>query len=300
MNLIISDNSLNSDIKKLYLSKYSKNKAIELFDSKEFKCLDSNVNRSVEIASGKYVWIFGDDDIIVPGILSELITFLKRNSPDLLILNSKTFRGKEIVENSRLPKGIKSIYGQDENDMFLINMAGYLTYVGGICVKKELWLKHYDKSKIGTFFAHIKCLASLKEGNIVHYLSSPAIQMRLGSQTWTDNSFLIWYKFYPEIIWGLEKYSNYAKEKVINKTPLNSLKSICAARAFGRIGFATFKKNIFYSRRIFLINKILIFLSLIIPSKLFAIVYIRYILFFRKKHTINFSPNLALSNLRNK
>ena len=76
INLTISDNSLNSDIKKLYLSKYSKNKAIKLFDSKEFKCLDSNVNRSVEIASGKYVWIFGDDDIIVPGILSELIPFL--------------------------------------------------------------------------------------------------------------------------------------------------------------------------------------------------------------------------------
>ena len=48
--------------------------------------------------------------------------------------------------------------------------------------------------------------------------------MRLGSQTWLNKSFQIWYLFYPEIIWGLENYSFYAKQKVIPRNPLNSIK----------------------------------------------------------------------------
>ena len=55
VNITISDNSLNNDIRDLYDKKYSMNKSIEIFDSKAFKCLDSNVNRAVNIASGELI-----------------------------------------------------------------------------------------------------------------------------------------------------------------------------------------------------------------------------------------------------
>ena len=51
VNIAISDNSLNNDIKDLYKNKFARNKSIKFHDSKEFECLDSNVNRAVEIAS---------------------------------------------------------------------------------------------------------------------------------------------------------------------------------------------------------------------------------------------------------
>ena len=52
INLIISDNSVNSDIKNLYKKEYAKNKHIRYFSSKEYNCLDSNVNRSIQLANG--------------------------------------------------------------------------------------------------------------------------------------------------------------------------------------------------------------------------------------------------------
>ena len=152
INLIISDNSLNSDIRNLYKNEYSNNKYIKYFSSKKFNCLDSNVNRSIELATGKYAWVFGDDDILVTGILKKIVKFLKTKKPNLLVCNSKAFSEEGIIESKRVPKNKNFLYGKNDNDKFLMEMGGYLTYVGAIIVNKKLWIENYKKTKIGSFF----------------------------------------------------------------------------------------------------------------------------------------------------
>ena len=298
VNIIISDNSSNNEIKKLYFDEFSKDENVKLFNSKNYSCLDSNVNRAVELSTGKYVWIFGDDDLIVPGILRKIKEFLKRKNPSLVVLNSKSFREEEIIEESRLPRGVKSFYGKNDNDEFLVDLVGYLTYVGGILVERDLWIENYDKSKIGSFFAHITCVTAIKNNRSTHYFSKPAIKMRLGSQTWIDQSFVIWHKFYPKIIWELENYNSEAKRKVINPNPLNSITSMIASRSYGRLTFYNFKKFIFSEKNISVKNKFTIFLIAILPKKIVRFCYVFFILLFRKNHTKNFSPKLALAQLK--
>ncbi len=297
INLIISDNSLNNDIKNLYKKEYVNNKYIKYFSSKEYNCLDSNVDRSIELADGKYAWVFGDDDILVIGILKKIIKFLKTNQPNLLVCNSKAFSERGIIESKRMPKNKNILYRSQDNDKFLIDMGGYLTYVGAIIVKKKLWIENYKKEKIGSFFAHIDCIGSIKNNREVYYFGAPAIKMRLGSQTWLNKSFQIWYLFYPEIIWGLENYSFYAKQKVIPRNPLNSIKIMLAARAYGRIDLQIFEEYILNSQKVNSLNKIIFLFIVILPKKLFTIIYLFYIYIFKKKHTINFSPKLAIAQL---
>ena len=296
-DIIISDNSINDDIKKLYESDFNVPN-ISLFNSKDFDSLDANVNRSVELSTGEYVWIFGDDDLLIPGVIRNILNFLKLKEPNLLILNSQSFRDENIIEYSRLPSTIKDIYLENHNDEFLTDLGGYLTFVGAILVKRKLWMDNYDKSKIGSFFAHIDCLASLKNNRVVYYSSTPALKMRLGSQTWLDKSFQIWYLLYPSIIWGLENYSNFAKKQVISRNPLNSIKSMVAARAYGRINYQIYKKYLFLSEKVSLLNKILLFFVVMIPVKVFKLIYIIYIKFLKTNHNSKFSPKLALAQLK--
>ena len=209
-----------------------------------------------------------------------------------------SFRNQEIIEESRLPKCIKPIYGKKENDKFLIDLIGYLTYVGGILVERELWINNYDRSKIGSYFAHIDCITSIKNKRNAHYFSAPAIKMRLGSQTWINQSFVIWHKSYPKIIWGLKNYNARAKIKVINPNPLNSIKAMLASRSYGRLTFYNFKKYILREKSVNKKNKFFIFLITLIPVFILRFLYILFIHFFKKKHTINFSPKLALSQLK--
>lgn len=297
VDLVISDNSFGSETSDLYKNKYIQNKNIYWFNSKEYESLDSNVNRAVELSKGKYVWIFGDDDIIEKGILSALVKYLKNIKPEILVLNSKSFLNSEIIEEFRMPIKNEKIYKEDENDKFLKEMGSYLTYIGAILVKRDLWISSYDFSKIGTFFAHIACIANMKIGRCVYYFPSPAIKMRIGSQTWTNKSFIIWHKFYPEVIWGLDNYSEEAKSSVITKKPMESTRVLVASRAYGRLNFSIWKKIIIKSR-INLKSKVISLFITIIPSKFLAILYIIYIIYFRKKHTFSFSPNLALAKLK--
>ncbi len=297
INLIISDNSFNSDIKNLYDKNYANNKSIRYFSSKEYNCLDSNVNRSIELANGKFAWVFGDDDILVNGILIKIIKFLKSKNPNLLVCNSKSFSEDGIIESSRMPKNKNYLYRKSENDEFLIDMGGYLTYVGALIVRRKLWIENYKKNKIGTFFAHIDCIASIKNNRDAYYFGIPAIKMRLGSQTWLKKSFQIWYLFYPDIIWGLENYSFYAKQQVIPKIPLNSIKLMLAARAYGRIDFQIFKKYVLKSKKVITINKLIILTIVILPSKLFSRIYLFYIKILRRKQTSKFSPKLAVAQI---
>ncbi len=298
INIVISDNSNNPDIKNLYYKEYVNNKKLRYYSSKKYNCLDSNVNRSIELANGKYVWVFGDDDILITGILKKILQFLKTKNPNLLICNSKSFAKGRIIESSRMPNIKNSFYEKNENDKFLIDMAGYLTSVSTIIVKRELWISNYNKNKIGSFFAHIDCVASIKNNNKVDYFKIPAIKLRLGSQTWLNKTFKIWYLYYPEIIWGLENYSFDAKQKIIPRFPLNSLKLMLSARAYRRINFKIFKKYILKSNEVHNINKFLIFLIAILPAKFFSKMYCLYITLYKKKQTTNFSPKLALAILK--
>ena len=132
-DIVLSDNSINDDIKKLY-ERHFNIPYISLFNSKDFDSLDANVNRSVELSTGKYVWIFGDDDLLIPGVIKNILNFLKLKEPNLLILNSQSFRDENIIEYSRLPSKIKDMYLENQNDEFLTDLGGYFTFVGAILV----------------------------------------------------------------------------------------------------------------------------------------------------------------------
>lgn len=297
-DVVISDNSPNNDIKNLYKDKFKFNTNINWFDSKDFSCLDSNVNRSVELCKGEYVWIFGDDDLVVSNTLPSIISFLEENKPNLLILNSQSFINSTIIEDSRMPNLTEKFYDKTQNDEFLEELGGYLTYIGSIIVKRSLWLKYYDHSKIGTFFSHLQCIANIKDGRSAHFFSQPAIKMRIGSQTWSSKSFLIWHKFYPDIIWGLKNFSNQSKGKVVLKNPSISIKSLLASKAYKRYSFTIWREVLLKSNQLNFLNKFYALIISLISSKMLSITYKYYILFFRNKHTNSFSPKLALAKLQ--
>jgi hypothetical protein len=190
------------------------------------------------------------------------------------------------------------VYGPNDNDLFLADQGGYLTYVPCIVIRKKLWGKYFRSEKVGTFFAHIDAVCRAKIGHIAHYLPRPAIKMRLHMQTWTAKHFEIWNIYFPEVIWALDNYSLQAKQSVIQRYPLKSVKRILASRAYGRFDFKIFKTILLPSEDSSWMVKIVSFFIATIPRGFFRWLYITYILMFRGKHTTAFSPKLALSQLQ--
>ena len=298
VNISISDNSISNSSTELIQKYYRNYSAIRHHRSTEYSSLDANVNRSVELASGTYVWIFGDDDLIVPGALSKLVSFLEEKKPELLVVNSQSFHDSRIIETSRVSPDVKPIYGLDQSNDFLRDLGSYLTYVGGIVVRRDLWLEHYDHTAIGSYFAHIKAVCSIKLECRAHFFAHPSIRMRMHSQTWTSKTFLIWNCHYPDLIWSLPDYSDSAKQSVIPRCPIHSPRRMLASRAYGSLHLNSWRVVIFPSHSVNFIFKIYTFLLCMFPRLLFRQLYISFLICFRNRHTRVFSPALALSQLR--
>ena len=296
--LCISDNSKGNETGDLVRNKYSHDPQIIYRRSLDTPTQDENVNMCISMASGEYVWIFGDDDLIVENFLGEFISYLQNSSPDIIILNSCSFQEQGQVEASRLALDNLKVYGLNDNDSFLTDLGGYITYVPCIVIRKKLWEKFFRPEKIGTFFAHIDAICRAKIGHIAHYLPQPAIKMRLHMQTWTAKHFEIWNIYFPEVIWTLDNYSLQAKQSVIQRYPLKSVKRILASRAYGRFDFKIFKTILLPSGDSSYVVKIVSLFIATIPRGFFRWLYITYILIFRDKHTTAFSPKLALSQLQ--
>ena len=296
--LCISDNSQGDETGTLIHTKYSGSSQIIYRRSLDAPSLDENVNMAISMASGEYVWIFGDDDLVVEDFLTKLISYLKSSSPDIVILNSCSFQEQGQVEASRLALDSLIVYGPNDNDSFLTDQGAYLTYVPCILIRKKLWEKCFRTEKVGTFFAHIDAICRAKIGHTAHYLPHPAIKMRLHMQTWTAKHFEIWNIYFPKVIWTLDNYSLQAKQSVIQRYPLKSVKRVLASRAYGRFDFKIFKRILLPAKDSSLIIKVSGFFISIIPRELFRLLYVSYILIFRNKHSLAFSPKLALSQLQ--
>jgi glycosyltransferase involved in cell wall biosynthesis len=296
--LCISDNSIGDETENLIRTKYSGSSQIIYRRTLDAPSQDENVNMAVSMASGEYVWVFGDDDLIEKDFLAELITYLKSRSPDIAILNSSSFQEQSQIEGSRQTVDRLIVYEPDDNDLFLADQGGYLTYLGCIVIRKKLWEKYWRSEKIGTFFSHIDAVCRAKIGHTAHCLPSPAIKMRMHRQTWSAKHFEIWNIYYPEVIWELDNYSLQAKQNVIQRYPLKSVRRILASRAYGRFNLKIFKSILLPAKDSSWIVKIVGFFIAAIPRDFFRWLYIAYIFIFRNKHTVSFSPKLALAQLQ--
>jgi abequosyltransferase len=295
--ICISDNSVGNGTERLVNSKYESLKPMSYHRSLDSPSLDENVNKVVQLSKGKYVWIFGDDDIIVDGALDKIICHLKEFSPDILILNSLSFNQSGIIEESRTIIENSKIYGTEDDDEFLMELGGYLTYLGGIVIRRELWVKYFRPDMVGSYFSHIDTIFRVKSGRTASYMAEPAIMMRLHSQTWTSKHYEIWNILFPKVIWNLNGYSDIAKRSVTPSVLINSVKSILSSRAYGRFNIRIYREVVLKSTEANNITKIIGLLIAILPYNILRILYKYYVMLVKNKRRKNFSPKLALALL---
>jgi abequosyltransferase len=61
---------------------------------------DANFLQCYERASGKYVWVMGDDDIVAQGAIGRIAGYLAEDEYDLIYLNPFGFQGQEVDPKS--------------------------------------------------------------------------------------------------------------------------------------------------------------------------------------------------------
>ena len=96
----ISDNGSDYDVQKL-ISKYDKNLNIKFKKNSKNLGFSLNAIQSVSMASGEFVWLIGNDDLLLPCTLSILKNLLVTNTDvEFFFINSYFLNSQELKKHS--------------------------------------------------------------------------------------------------------------------------------------------------------------------------------------------------------
>jgi abequosyltransferase len=166
VELLISDNATPDDTPDVVAAFLEKGVALTYSRNETNIGADANFIRCYELARGEYVWIFGDDDIIVPGGLKEILRSLETREFDLIYIHSKGFRDRYAPAN--IPKFSRRMKVFSRPEDFALHAYTGLTFISGNIVRKSALedLPHPDFRKfIGTNLAQVSWTFSLLREN---------------------------------------------------------------------------------------------------------------------------------------
>lgn len=142
IELIVSDNASPDETPQLVEEFRKLGLQIRLIRNETNIGADANFLQCFEQANGKYVWIFGDDDLIVPGGIEKVLKLLAEDEFSLVYMSPYEFRRNHIEERSSDKLGRIAEVLPDGFSM--VKKAGtMLTFISAIIVNKE----HYSATR---------------------------------------------------------------------------------------------------------------------------------------------------------
>lgn len=199
--------------------------------------LDQDFDKAVRYASGEYCWLMSDDDLLVPGALTSVLAQLEAG-PDLLVVNAEiwsrdlTFRLKE----RQLEVHTDRTYGPQDQHRLLADAGAYLSFIGGIVVRRAVWLAREREPYFGTLFVHVGVLFQRPPLASAAIIARPLVRIRYGNASWSSRSFEIWTRKWPGLVWSFPHLPDAAKARVTPRDPAGSFRTLLWYRALDAYG----------------------------------------------------------------
>ncbi len=195
--------------------------------------VDQDFCKAVEYAQGEYCWLMSDDDILKPGAVEKVLAEILNNNYSLIIVNAEVRSAdlSKMIDTKRLQITKNIIYTPTENEKLFVDMAGYLSFIGCVVIRKQLWMEREREKYFGTAFIHVGVIFqhSLPANTLV--IAEPLIVIRYGNAEWTARAFEIWMFKYPNLIWSFTDFSDESKALIIPKEPYLRCSTLLTYRA---------------------------------------------------------------------
>jgi abequosyltransferase len=204
--------------------------------------IDRDYDKAVRYARGVHCWLMSDDDLITPGALDRVLMALEP-SLDLLLVNAE-IRNADLSQ--QLQPSFMALEGDEEFCAdtiadFFAQAGRYLSFIGGVIVRRQFWLQRQTTPYFGTLFIHVGVL--LQEPNMAsaRVIREPLIVIRYGNAMWTARGFEIWMFKWPALVWSFEHVPAGARHAVSVRAPFRSFKRLLWYRAIGGYSSAEYE-----------------------------------------------------------
>jgi glycosyltransferase involved in cell wall biosynthesis len=207
--------------------------------------VDRDFDDAVQHASGEYCWLLCDDDLLKPGAVAKVLSETRREH-GLLVVNADVWDAgySKLLEERRMKIDEDRVYPSSGFEALFADTAKYLTFIGGVVIRRDLWMARERERFFGTEFIHVGVIFQASLPGTALVISKPLISIRYGMAQWTARSFDIWMFKWPELVWSLPDISDDAKNRVTPREPWRILKTLLTFRAMGAYSSSAYRDKV--------------------------------------------------------
>lgn len=211
IEICISDNASEDNTKELAEGYIKTFPHITYFRWDKNMGPDKNFMKSVEIASGKYCWLLGSDDILEQNALKTMLEEIKNTADiDIFCVNNLIYDIN--LENPSIAK--HNMWNEKKDILFnnyrncIKKMGAMFGYLSAFIFKREKWDKYAGQGKyIGSAYPHMYVLYSImKDNGILKYIARPLVGYR------GENDFFMSDGIFNRALIDVTGYNNIAAD----------------------------------------------------------------------------------------
>ena len=206
--------------------------------------VDADYDKAVGYARGDYCWLMTDDDVLEPAAVERVLRALA-HSPELVVVNARTLDAdlKQVLSERLIDIGEDRVFHGDTPGVFTL-AADYLSFIGGVVVRRGLWMQRERKRYYGSLFIHLGVLFQAPIEGRVEVIAEPLVSIRYGNAMWSARGFEVWMIKWPELIWGLDAIPAAIKLGVADREPWRDPRRLLFGRAIGSYGLDEYRRFI--------------------------------------------------------
>lgn len=136
VELIVSDNASHDETPSVVREFQERGLGIRYIRNETNLGSSMNILQCFEQASGKYVWILGDDDIVLAGCVKQIMVYLERDDYDMLYLVPYGFDNDPMAEYLPDPLG-REVAVIESADLFVRKIGTMFTLISCNILNKE-------------------------------------------------------------------------------------------------------------------------------------------------------------------
>jgi glycosyltransferase involved in cell wall biosynthesis len=196
--------------------------------------VERDTDTAVQLATGSYCWLFTSDDVLKQGALARVLEAL-RMGPELLIVNAEV-RSRDLrerIDGSALRVSRSRTYYPEDFDQLFADTAQYLSYMGGVVIKRELWMDRDRRTYLDSDFIHLGVIFQRKLPGPSIVIADPLIEIRYDNATWSKRAFHIWAFKWPAIVSSFGNVASWARKNVCRSEGCRDYRRLIFFRALG-------------------------------------------------------------------
>jgi glycosyltransferase involved in cell wall biosynthesis len=207
--------------------------------------VDEDYNTAVERARGEYCWLFTDDDLMKSGAVDTVRTAITQGH-DLVVVNAEVRDRQlaEILESQRVVIPTDRVYEPHEMERLFVDAFRYLSFIGGVVIRRQIWMARKPQSFFGTEFVHLGVIFQAPLLSAAMVIAEPYIIIRWGNAQWIPRSFDVWMFNWPNLVWSFDHISDHAKRSVSRREPWRSLRTLLTHRGLGGYSLVSYRQYV--------------------------------------------------------